>query len=281
MTAAVASGPLSSHGAEIERDGLGERLAAAGRQALPGTLGFVGFLIVWEIVGRVTSSGRPIPLIPSFSSVIGAILDDGWTYYGPNISTTMGYAIAGWVIGNALAVIIAAPVTIFPWLEGFVLQLGVTTYCLPLVAVAPIMFTVYEGAVPYVAMSVLFVLFITLVLVLSGLKSADPTSLDVVRAYGGGRVQGLLRVRLIAALPSLFAGLKIAAPAAVLGAVLAEFFQPADSGLGVGIIRSQQQLEIPRTWGIALVTTLIGAAVYLMTGLVGRLVTPWAPKAEV
>jgi sulfonate transport system permease protein len=88
-------------------------------------------------------------------------------------------------------------------------------------------------------------------------------------------------VRLIAALPSFFAGLRVAAPAAVLGAVLAEFFQPADSGLGVGIIRSQQQLEISRTWAIAMVTTLIGTAMYLFTAIVGRLVTPWASRAEV
>ena len=60
-----------------------------------------------------------------------------------------------------------------------------------------------------------------------------------------------------------------------------EFFQPADSGLGVGIIRSQQQLEISRTWGIAVVSTMIGAAAYLLTTFVARVATPWAPKLEV
>jgi ABC-type nitrate/sulfonate/bicarbonate transport system permease component len=257
------------------------RLGGALRSAIPPLLGFTGFLLAWEVTARIINGDRKIPLVPPFSSVVDAIVTDGWSYYRPNIWTTLKYALAGWVLGNLLAVLVAAPVTLFPKLESFVLQIGVTTYCLPLVAVAPIMFIAYEGTTPYVAISVLFVFFTTLVLLLSGLKSADPTSLDVVRAYGGGRFQGLIRVRLIAALPSFFAGLRIAAPAAVLGAVLAEFFQPADSGLGVGIIRSQQQLQIARTWGIAIVSTLIGTIMYMLTALVGRVVTPWAPRAEV
>jgi len=265
----------------IDTPPIGDRLGAALRRMTPAAIGFASLLIIWEVVGRVTSSGRPIPLIPPLTEVITAVLDDGWAYYGPNISTTLGYALAGWVIGNVLAIAAAGIAVLFPRIEGLMLQLGVTTYCLPLVAIAPILFVVYTGNTPYIVISVIFVFFTTLVLTLSGLRSADSTSLDLVRAYGGGRLEGLRRVRIVAALPSVFAALKVAAPAAVLGAVLAEFFQPADSGLGVGIIRSQQQLEIARTWGIAVVTTLLGASVYLFTALVARFAVPWAPKVEV
>lgn len=285
MTAAIdlsSGAPRSPHLSDtIRTASIGERLAAGVRQAIPGTTGFVGFLVVWEIVGRIVNSGRQIPLIPPPTQVLDAVLTDGWSYYAPNISTTLKYAVDGWVWGNLAAIVAAALVLLVPPLETVILQLGVTTYCLPLVAVAPLVFLVYEGQTPYRIITVLFVFFTTLVLTLAGLRSADPTSLDVVRAYGGGRWQGLRRVRLVSALPSIFAGLKIAGPAAVLGAVLAEFFQPADSGLGVGIIRSQQQLEIPRTWGIAVVSTMIGAAAYLLTTLVARIATPWAPKTEV
>lgn len=285
MTAAidvpVRSGPPIKHDDPIRTASLGERLVAGLRQAVPGLIGFVGFLVVWEVSGRVVNSGRQIPLIPPPTQVLDAILKDGWSYYSPNISTTLKYAVDGWVWGNVAAVVAAGLVLLVPQLEVVILQLGVTTYCLPLVAVAPLVFLVYEGETPYRIITVLFVFFTTLVLTLAGLRGADPTSLDVVRAYGGGRWQGLRRVRIVSALPSIFAGLKIAGPAAVLGAVLAEFFQPADSGLGVGIIRSQQQLEIPRTWGIAVVSTMIGAAAYLLTSLVARVATPWAPKLEV
>ena len=61
-------------------------------------------------------------------------------------------------------------------------------------------------------------------------------------------------MRFRAALPSLFAGLRIAAPAAMLGAIIGEYLG-GDTGLGVAMINSQQALEVDRTWGIALVAT--------------------------
>ena len=275
MTAATAPTPTPAVPRRSERD-----FGAAASKAIPGLVGFALFLALWEVGGRIVSSGRKIPLIPPFSSVISAIVHDGWTYYRPNISTTLGYAFNGWLWGNGLAIVAAGIVLTFPFMELPILQLGVTTYCLPIVAIAPLLFIAYTGSAPYTIVTMMFVFFGTLVNTLSGLRGADPTSLDVVRAYGGGRAQGLFRVRLKSALPSVFAGLKIAGPAAVLGAVLAEFFQPADSGLGVGIIRSQQQLEVARTWGIALVATALGGIVFIITGLVARLVTPWAKPSE-
>lgn len=250
------------------------------RRAVPGLVGFVVLLAVWEVVGHTVNAGRRIALIPPFTDVIRAIVDDGWEYYRPNVGTTLRYAADGWVVGNILAVLAAGLVLLVPSLERVVLQIGVTTYCLPLVAVAPLVFLVYSGQTPYRIITVLFVFFTTLVLALAGLRSADPTSLDVVRAYGGGRWEGLRRVRIIAALPWILSGLRIAGPSAVLGAVLAEFFQPADSGLGVGIIRSQQQLQVERTWAIAVVATMLGATAYVLVGAVARVATPWAPKVE-
>jgi len=87
-----------------------------------------------------------------------------------------------------------------------------------------------------------------------GLRSADRSALDVVRAYGGGRWQQLVRVRAIAALPSTVAALKIAAPAALLGAIIGEYLGRVDAGPGrPAVTISEQQLEVARTWGIALV----------------------------
>jgi ABC-type nitrate/sulfonate/bicarbonate transport system permease component len=78
-------------------------------------------------------------------------------------------------------------------------------------------------------------------------------------------------------LPSMFAGLCIAAPAAVLGAIIGEFLG-GNRGLGVAMINSMQALDIARTWGIALVATAAAGAGYALTTFVGRLLTPWAPR---
>jgi ABC-type nitrate/sulfonate/bicarbonate transport system permease component len=120
------------------------------------------------------------------------------------------------------------------------------------------------------------VFFTTLVGTLVGLRSADKTALDVVHAYGGGAIKKLTKVRLRAALPSLFVALRIAAPAAVLGAIIGEYVG-GESGLGIAMIASQSGLRVATTWGIALCATAIAGIGYGVTAFIGRRLTPWAP----
>ena len=110
-----------------------------------------------------------------------------------------------------------------------------------------------------------------------GLRSAEPVQFDVIRAYGGGRVKELTKVRLKAALPSVFAALRVAGPAAILGAILGEYMG-ADNGIGIAMINSQAQFDVPRTWGLALVAGFLAIMAYGLTAGLGRLATPWAPR---
>ena len=82
--------------------------------------------------------------------------------------------------------------------------------------------------------------------------AADRTSLELVRVYGGGKWQQFVRVRAIAALPNTFAALQIAAPSAVLGAIIGEYLGGVDSGIGVALTAAQTAYNVPRTWGLAL-----------------------------
>jgi ABC-type nitrate/sulfonate/bicarbonate transport system permease component len=121
------------------------------------------------------------------------------------------------------------------------------------------------------------VFFTTLVGMLLGLRSADKTALDLVYAYGGGSWSMLTKVRLRAALPSLYAALRIAAPAAILAAIIGEYLG-GESGIGIAMIASQTSLEISRTWGLAIVAGLLAGFAYGVTAMIGRALTPWAPK---
>jgi ABC-type nitrate/sulfonate/bicarbonate transport system permease component len=127
------------------------------------------------------------------------------------------------------------------------------------------------------ALAALAVFFTTLVGAILGLRSADQRSIDVVRALGGSSFTALRKVRIKAALPSLFAALRISAPAAILGAMLGEFMG-ADRGLGQFLVAAKAQVDQERVWGIALVTTAVAGLGYLLIAVVGRLLTPWAPR---
>jgi ABC-type nitrate/sulfonate/bicarbonate transport system permease component len=184
-------------------------------------------------------------------------------------------------VGNAAAIACALLVLLVPALERLVTQLAIVSYCLPIVAVGPILSLVFTGERPMQALAAISVFFTTLIGALLGLRSADPVSLDLVRAYGGGRWQQLRRVRMVAALPGTLAALRIAAPAALLGAIIGEYLGRVDAGLGVAMTISEQQLEVARTWGIALVSGTIAGLGYAVVGLIGQVALPWARSTTV
>ncbi|MFI5891002.1 ABC transporter permease [Actinoplanes sp. NPDC051513] len=242
---------------------------------LHGVAGVVVLLIVWEILGRtVFADSRAVP--PP-SAIVRQMGHDGGSFYWPNIATTVREAGQGWLWGNAIAITLAFLLIQFPLIERAGMRLALVSYCLPVIAIGPVLAVLSSGDTAKVILAAISVIFTTLVGTLVGLRSADRTSLDLVRAYGGGRWTQLRRVRMRASLPSLFAGLRIAAPAAMLGAIIGEYLG-AESGLGVAMINSQQSLAVERTWGIALVATAISGGAYGLTALAGRALTPWAPR---
>ena len=135
------------------------------------------------------------------------------------------------------------------------------------------------GDQPKVAVAALLVFFPTLVSTIVGLRSADILSIDLVRACGGGSIAVLHKVRLRYALPGLFAGLRIAAPTAVLGAIIGEYFG-ADQGLGIAMVNAQAQIDAPLTWAIAVVATALAASAYAVTAVIERFIVPWAREAR-
>ena len=242
---------------------------------LPGVAGMLVLLVVWEVLGRtVFADSRAVP--PP-TAILGQLGRDGWTFYWPNVRTTLSEAGRGWLWGNLIAVVLAFMFVQFPLVERALMQLALVSYCLPVIAIGPVLAVLFSGDTSKVILAAISVIFTTLVGAIVGLRSADRTSLDLVRAYGGGSWRQLWTVRLRASLPSLFAGLRIAAPAAMLGAIIGEYLG-SESGLGVAMINSQQSLAVERTWGIALVATALSGAAYGLTALVGRLLTPWAPR---
>ena len=259
------------------RRGGARRGPGAGRPSwLGGAAGVVGLIALWWLLA-VTVLDRG-GVVPTPLEVVQALWEDrelAWT----SAKSTVWIAVQGWLIGNGLAIGLAVLFFGVPVIERVLMQIGVISYCLPIIAIGPILTTVFDGATPQKALAGISVFFTTLVGALVGLRAADPTSLDVIRASGGGRISQLRYVRLRAALPSTFAALQIAAPAAVLGAIIGEYLG-ADRGLGVAMVNAQQALEVPRTWALAVVASAVAGLGYAVTALVARLVTPWAPRGN-
>jgi ABC-type nitrate/sulfonate/bicarbonate transport system permease component len=254
-------------------DDTGRRLEAP--PWIGSAVGILGLVLLWQLLGSTlfSKSGS----IPTPAEIVSAMRDDGFEFYWNNARATLSAAFKGWGYGNVIAIALALLVLITPVIERPLLQLGITSYCLPVVAIGPIFYIVFDSETQRVVLAGMSVFFTTLIGAILGLRSADMTSLDVIHAYGGGSVKKLTKVRLRASLPSLFAALRIASPAAILGASIGEYLG-AERGLGVAMINSQQALNVPRTWALALVATAVAGGAYGLTALVGRVLTPWAPR---
>lgn len=238
-------------------------------------IGVVVLIALWSVLA-VTAFSAKGSGVPTPWAVVTQFSRDGWSFYQPLIAATLGEALRGYVIGNGLALACAALVLLVPWLERIVVQLAVASYCLPLVAIGPILSLLFSGTTPMITLAALAVFFTTLIGALLGLRSADQVTLDLVRAYGGGRWAELVKVRLIAALPATLAALKISAPAALLGAIIGEYLGHIDVGLGVAMTVSEASVQVPRTWGIALISGLVAGLGYGLTALIARIALPWA-----
>jgi ABC-type nitrate/sulfonate/bicarbonate transport system permease component len=240
-------------------------------------LWWVSAVTLFAGVGPASVSAIPTPL-----AVVQQLIADGPTYYLRHIQVTVAEAGLGFLWGNGLALVLAALVLVFPRIEKVALQIAVITYCLPIVAIGPIARLLIgnpdsgEPAGTAVFLAALAVFFTTVVGSLLGLKAADKASLDVVSVYGGGKLMQLRKVRIIAAIPAVLTALKIAAPAALLGAIIAEYLGGVERGLGIAMLTAGSSAQVERVWGLAIVSGLIAGLGYALFGLISRFVTPWS-----
>lgn len=249
--------------------------ARAGRDAslriAPVAVAAALLLALWQLTADVFIAQSH--LLPAPTAVARQLWVDRSLYPGA-VAATARNAAFGYLWGNLIAIGLAVLFVQIPLVEGVLMRVAVFAYSMPIIAVGPILQIVLGGNSSKVAIAALLVFFPTLVATLVGLRSADASSLDIVFAYGGGSIASLLRVRVWAALPSLLAGLRIAAPTAVLGAIIGEYFG-AEQGLGVAMVNAQATLDANRTWGIAIVATAVSGAAYVCVYLAGRLLVPW------
>ncbi|WP_375477728.1 ABC transporter permease [uncultured Jatrophihabitans sp.] len=243
-----------------------------------GLIGAVLIVLVWWLAAETLyTDSHAIPTPWAVAKHVSS--GDDWSALRSNFTPTIEAALWGYLWGDLLALGAAVIVLLLPPLEEAINQLAIVTYCLPPVAIAPIVVVIAgqdnSQAAPIVVAS-LAPFFTTVVGSLVGLRAAPQTSLDLVTAYGGSKLTQLRKVRVISALPNVFAALKIAAPAAFLGAVLAEFLGGGgDNSVGQALIAAQSNNDAALLWFLALASGVVAGFGYLLIGLVARLVTPW------
>lgn len=222
-------------------------------------------LVVWELLGRyqlVAGGALPAP-----SAVLGRLWVDR-ADYPPHVWATLAGASSGFLIGNLLAIAAGAVFALFPAAARLGRGINIALFALPPIALSPLLVLTLSGMTPRIVLAAIGCYFVTMSATVTGITQTDARMVDVVRAYGGGRAKLLFLVQARSALPSILSGLRIAAPNAVLGSILAEFGGGGRFGLGAYLLGSLGRAEPDRLWGIGLAATLIAGLAYAVFSLI-------------
>ncbi|WP_170454953.1 ABC transporter permease [Ruegeria arenilitoris] len=232
---------------------------------------------VWELLVR----GLEVPLVilPAPSVIWERFWDSLPILWADFVQTIIKGALSGYVIGCGAAFLMAIAVDRWDFLRLGLLPVGNFVAALPIVGTAPILvmwfgFDWHSKA----AVVVVMVFFPMLVNTVAGLREATAMQRDLMETYAATYWQSFLKLRLPAAMPFIFNGLKISTTLALIGAIVAEFFGSPTLGMGFRISTSVGQLSLDMVWAEIVVAALAGTAFYGMVAMIEKLVTFWHPS---
>jgi len=260
--------------AAVARSALGR--TRAGRVFVPVLFG-VTVLVLWE--GVVRGFGvQPVILPPP--SLIGAkIAGSAGVLWADFVQTVVKGALSGFVIGVGAAFVVAVAIDRVPVLQRGLLPIGNFVAALPIVGLAPIL-VMWFGFdwQSKAAVVVVMVFFPVLVNLVAGLQASERMQRDLMATWGAGYWQTLVKLRLPAAMPFFFNGVKIATTLALIGAIVAEFFGSPIVGMGFRISTEVGRLGLDMVWAEIAVAALAGSVFYGAVTVVERWVTFWHPS---
>ena len=246
------------------------------RAAVPIVFGAT-ILLLWEMIVHLWSI--PVALLPAPTAIVRTFSGNHDLLWADFVQTFLKGALSGWAIGSLAAILTAIAIDRSPFLQRGLLPVGNFIAALPIVGTAPIL-VMWFGFdwQSKAAVVVVMVFFPVLVNTVQGLKEATAMQEDLMRTYAAGYWAALWRLRLPAAMPFIFNGLKIATTLSLIGAIVAEFFGSPIVGMGFRISTSVGQLALDMVWAEVTVAAIAGCLFYGAVTLAERVVTFWHPS---
>ncbi|MEM7059074.1 MAG: ABC transporter permease [Pseudomonadota bacterium] len=247
-----------------------------GRIAPPVLFG-VAVIVIWEVI--VSRFNIPLVILPAPSQIWGALITNVPILWADFVQTVLKSVIPGYIMGCGAAFLTALAIDRSPFLQRGLLPIGNLAAALPIVGIAPIM-VMWFGFdwQSKAAVVVLMCFFPMLVNTMEGLQAADRMQKDLMRTYAASYPQTLLKLRLPAAAPFIFNGLKICTTLSLIGAIVAEFFGTPIVGMGFRISTEIGRMALDMVWAEIAVAAVTGSVFYGLIVVLERLATFWHPS---
>jgi NitT/TauT family transport system permease protein len=184
------------------------------------------------------------------------------TLLGFGIGTVMGVLLAIGIVHNR-----AMDLSVMPW--------AIASQTIPILAIAPMIIVVLNsvgvtGVIPKAIISAYLSFFPVVVGMVKGLRSPDAMQLDLLRTYNASAGQTLWKLRWPAAMPYLFASLKVGIAASLVGAIVGELPTGAVAGLGARLLTGSYYGQTVQIWAALFMAAFVAAGLVAIIGAIER-----------
>jgi NitT/TauT family transport system permease protein len=243
-----------------------------------------------ERYARAWSLERPVLPAPHqvvvelYNTTIGTSIirqtADGWTLSPRNLLfhawTTLSAALLGFAMGAALGIGLAAAIVHSLLLQRSLMPWIIASQTIPILAIAPIVIVALgsvglTGLVPKAIISMYLGFFPVAIGMAKGFASPDAMQLDLMRTYDASRGETFRKLRWPAAMPFLFAGLKVAISISLVGAIVGELPTGAQAGIGARLLSGSYYGQTIQIWAALFLAALMAAALVGAVGLAERI----------
>jgi NitT/TauT family transport system permease protein len=249
------------------------------RRIVPVVVVFAFFMLIWYLGSTLFVPEGLRFLLPTPDAVVRTAFLDPVNLQEllAGLALSARVALSGLVLATVIGLGWAIVMSQARWLEDSLYPYAVLLQTVPILALVPLFgYWFGFGFSSRVLTCMLIALFPIVANTLFGLRSVDPALRDLFTLHGADRWTRLLKLQLPAALPSILTGLRISAGAAVIGAVVGDFFfQQGQAGIGQLIYIYPRRLQSEMLFGAVILASLFGLAVFWIFGLIARVATAW------
>jgi NitT/TauT family transport system permease protein len=234
--------------------------------ALP-VLGAASLLVTWQYL--LPLLGVPAYIVPTPTAIFG-VFQKNFPLLVDNLKPTLIEALAGFVIGNLAAVLLAVVFVHSRILQAAYFPIVLFFNTIPILALSPIIILIFGlGMTPKIVIAAVICFFPTLVNMIRGLDSASDNEHELFRVLSATRWEIFWELRLPRALPMLFSSLRIASATAVIGAIVGEWIG-SDKGLGALIIQASFNYQSDRLYAAIVLSSCLSIALFCAVVMVER-----------